>query len=152
MLLKEAERINRDRIDQFVEKARRALWVLKGKQVGVLGLTFKPHTDDIRFAPALEILRHLLAEGASVRAYDPQGMKKTQAEFPAVKYCEHAYEAAAGADAVLLLTEWPEFRELDWARVHGLMVRPLVLDGRNLLDPGKMRALGFEYHCIGRPD
>jgi len=152
MLLKEAERINKSRIDQFVEKARRALWVLKGKQVSVLGLSFKPNTDDIRFAPALEIVRRLLAEGAMVHAYDPQGMKKTQAEFPTVKYCENAYDAVSGADAVLLLTEWPEFRELDWARVHGMMVRPLVLDGRNLLDPGKMRGLGFEYHCIGRPD
>ena len=152
MLLKEAERINKDRIDHFLEKAKRALWVLKGKQVGVLGLTFKPHTDDIRFAPALEILRRLLAEGASVRAYDPQAMKKTQAMFPTVNYCQDAYEAATGADALLLLTEWPEFRELDWQRVHGLMVRPLVLDGRNLLSPAKMRGLGFEYHSIGRPD
>jgi UDPglucose 6-dehydrogenase len=152
MLLKEAERINKDRIEHFLEKVRRALWVLKGKQVGVLGLAFKPHTDDIRFAPALEILRQLLAEGASVRAYDPQAAKKTQAQFPTVNYCKHPYEVAAGADAVLLLTEWPEFRELDWQRVHGMMVRPLVLDGRNLLDPRTMRDLGFEYHSIGRPD
>jgi len=152
MLLKEAERINKDRIGQFLEKVRRALWVLKGKQVGVLGLAFKPNTDDTRFAPALEIVRQLLAEGASVRAYDPQAMKKTQAQFPTVNYGKDAYDVVAGADAVLLLTEWPEFRDLDWRRVHGLMVRPLVLDGRNLLDPRTMRDLGFEYHSIGRPD
>jgi UDPglucose 6-dehydrogenase len=152
MLLKEAERINKDRIDRFLDKARRALWVLKGKQVGVLGLAFKPNTDDIRFAPALEILRLLLAEGASVRAHDPQAMKKTQAQFPTVNYCQDAYEVAGGADAVLLLTEWPEYRDLDWQRIHGLMVRPLVLDGRNQLEPRKMRELGFEYHSIGRPD
>jgi len=152
MLLKEAERINKDRIDHFVDKVKHALWVLKGKQVGVLGLTFKPNTDDIRFAPALEILRRLLAEGASVRAYDPQGMKKTQAQFPTATYCHDPYEVAAGADAVLVLTEWPEFRDLDWQRIHGQMVRPLVLDGRNLLDPRRMRDLGFEYHSIGRPD
>jgi UDPglucose 6-dehydrogenase len=152
VLLKETERINNDRIDRFLEKARRALWVLKGKQVGVLGLTFKAHTDDIRFAPSLEIVRRLLAEGASVRAHDPQAMEKTQAVFPTVNYCKDAYELAAGADAVLLLTEWPQFRELDWQRIHGLMLRPLVLDGRNLLDPRKMRDLGFEYHSIGRPD
>ncbi|HUJ40878.1 MAG TPA: UDP-glucose/GDP-mannose dehydrogenase family protein [Candidatus Acidoferrales bacterium] len=152
MLLKEAERINKSRIDRFIEKARRALWVLKGKQVGLLGLTFKANTDDIRFAPALEILRRLLAEGASVRAYDPQGMKKTQVEFPTVTYCSDPYEVASGADAVLVLTEWPEFCDLDWPRIHGMMVRPLVLDGRNLLDPGRMRQLGFEYHSIGRPD
>jgi UDPglucose 6-dehydrogenase len=126
--------------------------VLKGKQVGVLGLTYKPHTDDIRSAPPLEVLRQLLAEGASVRAYDPQGMKGTEPIFPTVKYCNDAYEVAAGTDVILLLTEWPEFRELDWQRVYGLMVRPLVLDGRNLLDPPKMRELGFEYHSIGRRD
>jgi UDPglucose 6-dehydrogenase len=152
VLLKEAERINKERIDRFIEKARRVLWVLKGKQVAVLGLTFKAHTDDIRFAPSLEVVRRLLAEGASVRAYDPQAMKKTQTLFPTVKYCQDPYEAAAGADAVLLVTEWPEFRELDWARVHGQMLRPLLLDGRNLLDPARMRELGFEYHSIGRPD
>ena len=152
VLLKEAEQINKQRIDQFLEKVRRALWVLKGKQVGLLGLAFKPNTDDIRFAPALEILRRLLAEGASVRAYDPQAMKKTQAEFSTVNYCRNAYEVASGADAVLLLTEWPEFRDLDWARIRDAMLRPLVLDGRNLLDPAKMRELGFEYHSIGRPD
>ncbi len=151
MLLKEAERINKARIDHFLEKARRALWVLKSKQVGVLGLTFKPHTDDTRFAPALEIVRRLLAEGASVRAYDPQAMRKTQVVYPTVKYCEDPYDVAAGADALLLLTEWPEFRDLDWQRIHGQMVRPLVLDGRNLLDPHRMRQLGFEYHSIGRP-
>ena len=150
VLLKEAERINRDRIDRFLEKARRALWVLKGKQIGLLGLAFKPNTDDIRFAPALEILKRLLAENASVRAYDPQGMKKTQALYPAATYCKDAYEVVSGADAVMLLTEWPEFRELDWKRVYGEMARPLVLDGRNLLDPRKMREIGFEYHSVGR--
>ena len=152
VLLKEAEEINKQRIDHFLEKARRALWVLKGKQVGLLGLAFKPNTDDTRFAPALEILRRLLVEGASVRAYDPQAMKKTQAQFPTVNYCHDPYEAASGADAVLLLTEWPEFRDLEWARIRDAMLRPLVLDGRNLLDPARMRELGFEYHSIGRPD
>jgi UDPglucose 6-dehydrogenase len=152
VLLKEAERINKERIDRFIEKTKRVLWVLKGKQVAVLGLTFKAHTDDIRFAPSLEVIRRLLAEGASVRAYDPQAMKKAQTLFPTVNYSKDPYEAATGADAVLIVTEWPEFRELDWARVHGQMLRPLLLDGRNLLDPAKMRELGFEYHSIGRPD
>ncbi len=152
ILLKEAERINKARIDHFLEKAKRALWVLKSKQVGVLGLTFKPHTDDTRFAPALEIVRRLLAEGASVRAYDPQAMRKTQAVYPTVKYCQDPYEVAAGADALLLLTEWPEFLELDWGRIRDSMVRPLLLDGRNFLTPAKLRELGFEYHSLGRPD
>jgi UDPglucose 6-dehydrogenase len=151
-LLRETERINIGRIDRFLNKVRHTLWVLRGKQVGVLGLTFKPHTDDISLAPSLEILRRLLAEGAFVRAYDPQAMPKTRALFPAVSYCGDAYQLVEGADAVLLLTDWPEFRELDWRRVRSLMLRPLVLDGRNLLDPRMMRGLGFEYHSIGRPD
>ena len=150
-LLKEAERVNKDRIDRFLEKARRALWVLKGKQIGLLGLAFKANTDDIRFAPALEILKRLLAEGASVRAYDPQAMKKTEALYPQATYCTDAYGVAEGTDAVMLLTEWPEFRNLDWKRIHAQMARPLVLDGRNLLNPARMRELGFEYHSIGRP-
>ena len=151
-LLKDAEQVNKERIDRFIEKAKKALWVLKGKQIGVLGLAFKANTDDVRFSPALEILKRLLAENASVRAYDPQAMKKTQSMFPTATYCRDAYEVASGADALLLLTEWPEFREFDWQRIHGMMLRPLVLDGRNLLDPQGMRNLGFEYHSIGRPE
>jgi UDPglucose 6-dehydrogenase len=150
-LLKEAERVNRERIEQFLAKLRRALWVLKGKQVGLLGLTFKANTDDIRFAPSMDIIRRLLAEGASLRAYDPQAMEKARAVFPTVNYTVDAYEAAAGADALLIVTEWDQFRGLDWQRVRDSMLRPLVMDGRNLLDATKMTALGFEYHSIGRP-
>ena len=149
-LLKEAERVNRERIEQFLAKLRRALWVLKGKQVGLLGLTFKANTDDIRFAPSMEIIRRLLAEGASLRAYDPQAMEKARAVYPTVNYTVDAYEAAAGADALLIATEWEEFRSLNWQRVRDSMLRPLVMDGRNLLDAAKMTALGFEYHSIGR--
>jgi UDPglucose 6-dehydrogenase len=150
-LLKEAERVNRERIELFLAKLRRALWVLKGKQVGLLGLTFKANTDDIRFAPSMDIIRRLLAEGASVRAYDPQAMEKARAVYPTVSYARDAYEVAAGADALLIVTEWEEFRSLDWQRVHDSMIRPLVMDGRNLLDAAKMVSLGFEYHSIGRP-
>ncbi len=149
-LLREAERVNRERIEQFLAKLRRALWVLKGKQVGLLGLTFKANTDDIRFAPSMEIIRRLLAEGASLRAYDPQAMEKARAVYPTVNYTVDAYEAAAGADALLIATEWEEFRSLNWQRVRDSMLRPLVMDGRNLLDAAKMTALGFEYHSIGR--
>lgn len=149
-LLKEAERVNRERIEQFLAKLRRALWVLKGKQVGLLGLTFKANTDDIRFAPSMDIIRRLLAEGASLRAYDPQAMEKARAVYPTVNYTVDAYEAAAGADALLIVTEWDQFRGLDWQRVRDSMLRPLVMDGRNLLDAAKMTALGFEYHSIGR--
>ena len=150
-MLKEAERVNKRRIDLFVEKIRRALWVVKDKQVGVLGLAFKANTDDIRFAPSLDVLRKLLAEGAEVRAYDQEAMDRTSAVFPQVRCCREPYEVAQDADALLILTEWEEFRQLDWQRVHGLMARPLVIDGRNLLNPAAMLESGFEYYCFGRP-
>jgi UDPglucose 6-dehydrogenase len=150
-LLKEAERVNKGRVDLFLEKIRRALWVVKDKQVGLLGLAFKPNTDDIRFAPSLEVIRRLLAEGAKVRACDPQAMEKTRAIFPQIRYSRDSYEVARDADALLILTEWEEFRQLDWERIYGLMARPLVIDGRNLLEPEMMKELGFEYDSFGRP-
>ena len=132
--------------------SRRALWVIKDKQIGILGLAFKANTDDIRFAPAIEIIRRLLAEGARIRAYDPEAMEKTRQIFPAVQFTENPYEAARDADALLIVTEWEQFRSLDWNRVRELMDRPLLLDGRNLLDPEAIKAAGFEYHSVGRPD
>ncbi len=150
-LLKEAERINKRRIDYFLEKTKRALWVIKDKQIGILGLAFKPNTDDVRFAPAVELIHRLIIEGAHVRAYDPQAMGKTRGLFPSVHYGADPYEVAQEADALLIITEWDEFRNLDWKRIHDSMARPLVLDGRNLLDPAGMDAVGFEYHSIGRP-
>ncbi len=149
-LLKEVERVNKCRIDLLLEKVRRALWVVKGKQVGLLGLAFKPNTDDIRFAPSLEIIRRLLAEGAQVRACDPQAMEKAGAVFSEVRYSHDPYEVAHDADALLILTEWEEFRQLDWKRINGLMARPLVIDGRNLLEQTAMEKLGFEYYGFGR--
>ncbi len=151
-LLKEAERANKRRIDQFVEKVRRALWVIKDKQIGVLGLAFKPRTDDIRFAPSLEVIRRLLAEGARIRASDPQAIEKARKLFPELQFSGDPYEVARNADALLLVTEWEEYRTLDWKRIQSEMARPLVLDGRNMLDPAGMKALGFEYYSFGRPD
>jgi UDPglucose 6-dehydrogenase len=150
-MLKEAERVNKRRIDLFFDKIRQALWVVKDKKVGVLGLAFKANTDDIRFAPSLDVLRRLLAEGAEVRAYDQEAMDRTSAIFPRVHCCREPYEVAQDADALLILTEWDEFRQLDWERIHGLMARPLVIDGRNLLNPPAMTERGFEYYCFGRP-
>ncbi|HJY87825.1 MAG TPA: UDP-glucose/GDP-mannose dehydrogenase family protein [Candidatus Acidoferrales bacterium] len=151
-LLKEAERVNKQRIALFLQKIRRALWVVKDKQIGVLGLAFKPNTDDIRFAPAIEIIERLLAEGAHIRACDPEAMEKARAAFPDLMYNRDPYEVAKDADLLLIVTEWEEFRSLDWERIRTAMARPLVLDGRNLLDPARMKDLGFEYHSIGRPD
>jgi UDPglucose 6-dehydrogenase len=150
-MLKEAEQVNKRRIDLFVEKIRQALWVVKDKQVGVLGLAFKANTDDVRFAPSLEIIRRLLAEGARVRAYDQEAMDKTSSIFPELHCCREPYEVARDADALLILTEWEEFLRLDWGRIHGLMARPLVIDGRNLLEPRAMLERGFEYCSFGRP-
>jgi UDPglucose 6-dehydrogenase len=153
-LLKEAEKINHRRIDQFLQKVRRALWVVKDKQVGALGLAFKPNTDDVRFAPAIEVVKRLAAEGATMRATDPVAVERARGDFKntTVKLMADPYEVAKGADALIILTEWPEYRKLDWKRIHTEMARPLVIDGRNMLAPSEMRDLGFEYYSFGRPD
>jgi UDPglucose 6-dehydrogenase len=149
-LLKATERVNKQRIDRFLEKVHKALWVVKGKHVAVLGLAFKANTDDIRFAPALEVVRRLLEEGAIVHATDPEAISRTKALLPKVTYHEDPYEALRGADAALICTEWDVFRDLDWKRARPLMARSLVVDGRNLYSPQHMRELGFEYHSFGR--
>lgn len=149
-MLKAAERVNKQRIDRFFEKVHKALWVIKGKRVAVLGLAFKAHTDDIRFAPALEVIRRLLDEGAEVHATDPQAISKTKALLPSVFYHEDPYAALKGVDAALVCTEWPDFRKLDWERAGHGMARRLIIDGRNLYSPRKMQELGFDYHSFGR--
>jgi UDPglucose 6-dehydrogenase len=150
-LLNAIENINKRRTDQFLQKVRQALWVVKQKSVAVLGLAFKPETDDVRFAPAIELIRALQQEGAVVQAYDPKAMQRAKAEVPGVNFAASAYDAASGAEALIVATEWIAFKKLDWQRIRDLMARPLVLDGRNLLDPVAMAALGFEYHSVGRP-
>lgn len=151
-LLREIDLINKDRIEVFLQKVRHALWVVQDKQVGILGLAFKADTDDIRFSPSLEVIRRLLAEGARLSAYDPQAMERTKEVFPDIKYACDPYEMARGAEALLILTPWEEFRELDWNYVRHLVARPLIIDGRNLLVPSAMRELGFEIYSVGRPD
>jgi UDPglucose 6-dehydrogenase len=149
-MLKAAERVNKQRIDRFFEKVHKALWVIKGKKVAVLGLAFKANTDDIRFAPALEVIRRLLDEGAEVHATDPEAISRTKPLLPAVKYHDDPYEALKGVDAALVCTEWKVFRELDWDKAGHTMARRLVIDGRNLYSPKKMHELGFDYHSFGR--
>jgi UDPglucose 6-dehydrogenase len=149
-ILKATERVNKQRIDRFFEKIRQALWVVRGKRVAVLGLAFKANTDDIRFAPALEVVKRLLDEGAVVHATDPEGMPRTKALFPQVLYHEDAYQALQDADAALVCTEWDVFRKLDWDRAGKVMARKLVIDGRNLYNPQGMREKGFEYYSFGR--
>ncbi len=150
-LLRDAECINKKRIDSFLAKARHALWTLKDKRIGILGLAFKPGTDDIRFAPATELIRKLLQEHARIQVYDPQAMERMKAVFPSLHYCADPHEAAENAEALMIVTEWPEFKNLDWERVKHSMLRPLILDGRNLLNGDEMAALGFEYQGVGKP-
>ncbi len=151
-LLKEVDRINRDRRHLVVEKLRRALWILRDKRIGLLGLAFKPETDDVREAPALHIARLLLAEGAAVQGYDPKAGVKAQQALPELAVRPDPYAVAAGSEALVLCTEWPELARLDWSRMKAQMVRPLILDGRNALDPEMLTALGFEYLGMGRRD
>ena len=149
-ILKATERVNKQRIDRFFDKIHQALWVVKGKRVAVLGLAFKANTDDIRFAPALEILKRLMGEGAVVHATDPEAIPRTKALFPQVHYHEDPYESLRDADAALICTEWNSFRSLDWERAGSLMARKLVIDGRNLYTPQAMREKGYEYYSFGR--
>jgi len=149
-MLKAAERVNKQRIDRFLEKIHKALWVVRGKRVAVLGLAFKAKTDDIRFAPALEVIRRLVEEGAEIHASDPEAMERTKEVFANLAYHEDPYEALKGADAALVCTEWQQFREIDWERAGKLMARRLVVDGRNLYSPKKMHELGFDYYSFGQ--
>ena len=149
-LLKEVEKINLRRAEQFVTKVKRELWVLRGKTLAIWGLAFKANTDDVRFAPALTIIRQLLSEGAHIRAYDPKAMTKAEEELPQISYCQDLYEAANGADAVLVLTEWDEFRQVRWDKLAKKVSRPLIIDGRNVFTGEEVVAHGFEYVGIGR--
>jgi UDPglucose 6-dehydrogenase len=149
-ILKAAERVNKERIDRFMEKVNKALWVVKGKRLSVLGLAFKANTDDIRFSPAVYVIRRLLEEGAQVHASDPEAMPNAQKILPQVTFHQDPYEALQGAHAALVCTEWGVFKNLDWERAGKQMARKLVVDGRNLYSPKKMADLGFEYHSFGR--
>jgi len=150
-LLRSVVEINKERATHLVDMMRKAMGGLEDKTIAVLGLAFKPNTDDMREAKSLEVVRLLHAAGAQVRAYDPVAMDNAKALMPAdVVFCESAYEAAAGADGVALLTEWNEFKYLNLDRLRGLLRRRLIFDARNLYEPERMRRLGFEYYSIGR--
>jgi UDPglucose 6-dehydrogenase len=152
-LLTEVEKINVQQKKRFLSKVRSALWTLRKKRVGVLGLAFKGETDDIRESPAIDLVEMLLAEGCSVTAYDPAAMKRAEEVLPAgprLSYAADAYSAAADVDALLILTDWAEFGGLDLKRLYTLMRYPIIVDGRNLFDPKTMNDLGFTYVSIGR--
>ncbi len=153
-LLKEVEKINEARIDKFVKKVQRALWVLKDKTLAIWGLSFKPNTDDIREAPSLKIIGRLLEEGANLRLYDPAAMENVKQVFPEdppkLVYCKSAVEAATNAYAILLVTEWDEFRNIDWTQIRQVVALPIIVDGRNCLSPEIVKEAGFEYYGVGR--
>jgi UDPglucose 6-dehydrogenase len=153
-LLTEVEKINVQQKKRFLSKVRSALWTLRGKRLGVLGLAFKGETDDIRESPAIELVQMLLAEGCSVVAYDPAAMKRTEEVLPTgpcLSYASDPYEAAEDADALLILTDWSDFASLDLRRLNQALRYPIVIDGRNLYDPHVMTEHGFTYLSIGRP-
>lgn len=150
-LLKIVQKINKEQHDQAIEKLRKSLWTLKGKVIGILGLSFKPDTDDIREAPSIHIVNRLLGEGAIVKAYDPQAMNNARTILPDIEYCEDPYELAKGTDAILIVTEWDEFRNIEIPKLKKLLKQPVIIDGRNIYNPVEIRNLGFVYEGIGRP-
>ncbi|MGQ9664528.1 MAG: UDP-glucose dehydrogenase family protein [bacterium] len=149
-LLKEVERINEEQMRRVVKKLEDILWNLKDKQIGILGLSFKPNTDDMRFAPSLTIIAELKKQGTTIRAYDPVAMENAKGLMPDITYCNNAYEVAENADAIVLVTEWDEFKNLDLKKLKQKMHQPVFLDGRNMFDQQKMKELGFIYTGIGR--
>ena len=152
-LLKEVQRINADQMERFLKKLTDTLWVLKDKKIGVLGLAFKQNTDDVRMSPAIDLCQRLLKDGASLRVFDPKAMDKAKAVLPpgpTITYVTDMNEIATGCDAVVVATEWPEFKQLDLDRARQAMTHPILFDGRNLFDPAEMARRGWVYKSVGR--
>ena len=151
-LLKEVQKINASQMDRFVKKITDTLWVLKGKTIGVLGLAFKQNTDDVRMSPAIDLCNRLIKEGAFLRVYDPKAMDKAKMVLPDgdVLFVDDMDEVSIGCDALVVATEWPEFKQLDLVKSKEVMTVPIIFDGRNLLDPALVEKLGFTYKSIGR--
>lgn len=149
-LLREVQKINVSQMERFVRKISDTLWVIKDKQIGVLGLAFKQNTDDVRMSPAIEVCRRLQQAGARLRVHDPRAMEKAKALLPDVVYVEDMNAVAEGCDALVVATEWPEFKQLDLERARRVMTHPILFDGRNLFDPLEMERLGFIYKSVGR--
>ncbi len=149
-LLKEVANINEARKKIILDKIRKGLWILKGKTIGILGLAFKPNTDDIRSAVSIDLIAMLKNEGVNIRVFDPKAMSKAKPILKDVVFCKDAYDAAKGSDCLLVLTEWPEFTEIDFARLKRLLRQPFILDARNMYDADMLKKLGFKYTGIGR--
>ena len=149
-ILKAARKANEEQKALFIRKIEESLWIVKGKNIGVLGLSFKPNTDDMRSAASVDIVNSLIEAGARVKAYDPQAMKKARHLLPGVGFCKDPYEVAKNSDALVIVTEWHEFEVMDLTRIKKLMKNPLVIDGRNIFEPERMKKLRFRYISIGR--
>lgn len=149
-LLKAVRDINDQQRRHLFSKIKSSLWNLNGKSIGILGLSFKPDTDDMREAPSIDIINSLLEEGTRIKTYDPQAMENAKAMFSSVDFCQSTYEVAEGSDALVILTEWEEFKQLDLAKVKEVMKQPVIIDGRNMFEPAEMNRLGFTYRGVGR--
>jgi len=149
-LLKEVQKINKEQRLLVIKKTKELLWNLKGKEIAILGLSFKPDTDDIRESPAIEIISILLKEGALIRCYDPKAMENMKKIFPDISYCQTPYECTKDASMLIFLTEWNEFTHLDFEKIKGIMKTPYIIDGRNFLNMEKLKKIGFVYKGIGR--
>jgi UDPglucose 6-dehydrogenase len=149
-LLRAVMEINYDQRKRVIQKLRDILGGFRGKTVGILGLAFKPNTDDMRDAPSIEIIHMLQHEGAQIKAYDPQAMETAKRVLTNVTYCENPYDVTEGADALILVTEWNEFKQLDMMRIKETMCQPIILDSRNIYDPRRMKEMGFIYRGMGR--
>lgn len=144
------QEVNKKIKQHFVEKIEKALGNLKGKNLAILGLAFKPNTDDVRFAPSIYIINKLQEKGAKIKVYDPKAMEKAKNIFRNLKYCKSAYDAAKNAHALIILTEWQEFKEIDLPKIKSLLKQPIIIDGRNIFNKERMREIGFTYVSVGR--
>ena len=149
-LLKEVQSINASQMERFAKKITDTLWVLKDKTIGVLGLAFKQNTDDVRLSPAIDLCHRLQKEGANLRVHDPKAMEKAKAVLKDVEYVENMNDVAEGCDALVIATEWPQFKKLNIDKARKVLTHPILFDGRNLFDPAEMEQLGFIYKSIGR--
>ena len=149
-LFESVQKINAEARESFINKIEKVLGSLKNKQIAVIGLAFKPNTDDIRFAPSIDIINRLQAKGARIRVYDPKAMENAKNIFKDIEYCKDSYEAAKDSDALVILTEWQEFKDIDLLKIKGTLKQKIIIDGRNIFNKERMKGLGFDYFSIGR--
>jgi UDPglucose 6-dehydrogenase len=150
-ILKAVRNANQEQKAFVLQKIKDVLWIIQDKTIAVLGLSFKPNTDDLRNSPSIDLINALIQEGAKIKVYDPQSMEKAKKILKNVTFCKDAYQAAGGADCLVLATEWNEFKELDFIKLKKKLKRALIIDGRNIYDPKLLRGLGFSYIGVGRP-